>query len=57
MMLPAPEFGHEAEIVEILDQFEVAAKVGRRMLADWVMGREEGSELSNMGFLSGLYCS
>ena len=43
-MLAAPELV-KAEIVELLDEGEVAAELQHRMLADRVMRGEEGSEL------------
>src|SRR6266516_6874732 len=43
MMLAAPEFVI-AERIELLDEVEVAAELQHRMLADWVMRGEEGSE-------------
>jgi hypothetical protein len=44
MVLAAPEFV-VAEVVELLDEIEVAAELQHRMLADRVMRGEEGSEL------------
>jgi hypothetical protein len=43
MMLAAPEFVI-AELVELLDEIEVTAKLQHRMLADRVMRGQEGSE-------------
>src|SRR5262249_14390788 len=44
MVLAAPEFVI-AEIVELVDEVEVAAELQHRMLADRMMRGEEGSEL------------
>src|ERR1700737_3082905 len=53
MMLAAPEF-IVAKRIELLDEIEVAAELQHRMLADWMMRGEEGSEFEAChGFLSG----
>ena len=43
VVFAAPEFV-EAEAVEVLDELQVAAQLQRRMLADGMVGREEGAE-------------
>src|SRR5260370_36738017 len=54
MMFAAPEL-FEAERIDLLDEFEVAAELQHRMLADRGMRGEEGSEFeARHGFLSGL---
>jgi hypothetical protein len=44
MVLAAPEFV-VAQLVEMLDELEVAAELQGRVLADRMVGRQEGAEL------------
>ena len=54
-MLAAPELV-VAELVEMLDEVEVAAELQHRVFADRMMGGEEGAELqARHGVLSGCH--